>query len=142
MQIRLAKESDYKELMNLYGLFLDNRDRFTNLDNDSFSRVLDNPNNAIYVAEDSGKLIGFATLSVRNVIRYPKPIGELDELFVSEEYRKQGVAKQLMEKIETAARENNCCRMFIDSRFESEASHNLYVTIGYTKFGYNFIKNI
>lgn len=142
MQIRSAQESDYKELMNLYGLFLDNHNRFANLDNDSFIRALNNPNNAVFVAEDNGKLIGFATLSIRDVIRYPNPVGELDELFVLEEYRRQGVAKQLMEEIESAAKKHNCCRMFINSRFESEASHHFYVKIGYTKFGYNFIKNI
>lgn len=90
MKVRLVTKADYKELMNLYNLFVGS-DRYSKHDNDSFDKVLDNPSNYVYVAEDNNKLVGFVSFSIRDVIRYPKPIAELDELFVSTDYRKEGL---------------------------------------------------
>ncbi len=141
MIIRLVKPPDYKELMHLYNLFVGS-DRYSRYDNDSFERVVHNPNNFVYIAEDKGNLIGFASFSIRDVIRYAKPIAELDELLVLEEYRKKGVGKQLMEKVETKAKERNCYRLFIESHYDHKAAHKFYESLGYTNYGYHFIKNL
>lgn len=141
MLIRRAKETDYVELMRLYNDFVGS-DRYSKHDNDSFKRVLNNLNNFIYVAERDGKLIGFATFSVKDVIRYPKQIAELDELFVSTDYRQKGVGKQLMQQVEGKAKELNCYRIFIESHFDHKAAHKFYEEIGYTNYGYHFIKNL
>ena len=141
MNIRKAKQSDYRELMGLYNLFV-GEDRYSKFDNDSFSRVLDSQNNFIFVAEDLGKLIGFASFSVRNVVRYPKPIAELDEIFVQPEYRQKGVGTMLMQQVEDRARELDCYRLFIESHYDHKAAHLFYERLGYTNYGYHFIKNI
>jgi len=141
MDIREAKQSDYRELMDLYNLFVD-EDRYSKHDNDSFIKVLGNQNNFIFVAEDSGKLVGFITFSVRDVVRYPKPIAELDELFVSPGYRQKGVGKMLMEQIEDKAKELDCYRMYIESHYDHKTAHVFYEKLGYTNYGYHFIKNL
>ena len=76
--------------MVLYNDFV-GEDRYSKHDGDSFKVVLKSPDNYVFVAEENGKIIGFATVSVRTLVRYPKPIAELDELFVAEEFRKHGI---------------------------------------------------
>jgi GNAT superfamily N-acetyltransferase len=141
MKIRIAKESDYENLMNLYNKFVGN-DRYSKLDNDSFKKVITNKNNFIFVAEDNSKLIGFATFSVRLVVRYPKPIAELDELFVDENYRRAGVGKMLMNMILDKAKELGCYRLFIESHYDHKGAHKFYESLGFTNYGYHFIKNL
>lgn len=141
MVIRLVNEADYNALMELYNLFVGS-DRYSKHDNDSFATVINNPNNFIFVAEDGNKIVGFATFSVRDVIRYPKKIAELDELFVLEDYRQKGVGKKLMEQIESKAKELNCYRIFIESHYDHKTAHNFYEKLGYTNYGYHFIKNL
>lgn len=141
MSIRKAKLEDYDRLMLLYNDFV-GEDRYSRHDGDSYEKVLNSPDNSIFVAEEKGKIIGFATVSVRTIVRYPKPIAELDELFVVEEFRQHGVGKMLMDKIEEVAKEKDCYRIYIASADRFEVAHNFYQRIGYTKYGLHFYKNL
>src|SRR3989344_6720926 len=114
MIIRKVKDSDYSELMLLYNGFV-GEDRYSNHNNDSFKKVLKSKNNSVYVVEENKKLVGFAAFSVRTVVRYPKPIAELDELYVLPAYRRKGIGQKLMKKILNKAKQLNCYRIFIES---------------------------
>ncbi|CAN5174011.1 GNAT family N-acetyltransferase [soil metagenome] len=140
MLIRLATSQDYGQILDLMMLFVD--DRYKNKDADSFKEVFTSSSNFIYVAEDQGNLLGFATASIRYVIRYPRPILELDELFVREELRGKGIGKMLMEKVEDLAHEYNCCRIFVGSFYERTSGHKFYEALGYENKGYQFLKII
>lgn len=141
MDIRSATEEDYSELMQLYNLFVE-EDRYSTYKNDSFGKVLKSPTNFIFVAEENGKLIGFVTFSVRNVIRYSRQIAELDEIFVLSEYREKNIGKQLMEKVEEKAKKLDCFRIYIESAYDKESAHKFYEAIGYKNNGYHFKKNL
>jgi len=141
MTIRRAKESDYKVLMELYNGFV-GKDRYSKHNNDSFNKVIKSKKNFIYVAEDKNKVIGFVTFSVRLVIRYPKPIAELDELFILPTYRRKGVGNMLMCKVLLKAKELNCHRLFIETHYKHEAAHKFYESLGFTNYGYHFIKDL
>lgn len=139
MKIRLAKLSDYEELMTLYDLFI-KTDRYSKHTNDSFKNVLENSTSFIYVAEDKNKLVGLATFSIRSVVRFPQPIAQLDELFVLEQYRKHGIGKSFIDVLETKAKELNCCNIYIESRSDLKPAHQFYENLGYKKSGYYFKK--
>ncbi|NTU72689.1 GNAT family N-acetyltransferase [Candidatus Roizmanbacteria bacterium] len=141
MQIRPAQASDYESLMYLYNLFVDS-DRYSKLDNDSFSKVLESKSNFVYVAKENDVMVGFASFSVRWVVRYPKLIAELDELFVMEEYRKSKIGYLLMRQVEEKAKELDCYRLYIESHYSHKAAHALYEKMGYINYGYHFMKNI
>ncbi len=141
MKIRRAKENDYAELMVLYGIFV-GEDRYSRHDGDSFKEVLKSPNNYVFIVEASGKVIGFATVSIKTLVRYPKPVAELDELFVIEEFRKNGIGKQLVDRVEEVAKERDCYRLYIASAKRFETAHTFYEGAGYTKYGYHFYKDL
>lgn len=141
MIIRTAQESDYEQLIQLYNKFV-GEDRYSQKDADSFLRVLKNPSNYVFVADDNGILAGFAAFSVRDVVRYSQPIAELDEIFVDDSYRKQGVGKKLMLKVEDQARKKNCYRLYVESHYDHAGAHLYYAGLEYTNYGYHFVKNL
>jgi GNAT superfamily N-acetyltransferase len=141
MNIRPAVKDDYERVMEMYNDFV-GEDLYSRHDNDSFQQVIDSRSNYFYVAEVSGELVGFASLSVRNVVRYPIPIAELDELYVAPKQRQHGVGKELMLKVEGIAKEQNCYRVYIESNYRFPTAHKFYEGIGYTNYGYHFIKNL
>lgn len=137
--IRRAKLEDYEALMKLYNGFVGG-DRYSKGDQDSFKKVLNSTSNKIYVAEDEGKLIGFIAFSKRDVVRYPKPILELDELFIAITYQKHGVGSRLMDQMEQDAKTMNCHAIFIESAYQHKPAHKFYEKLGYENYGYHFKK--
>lgn len=103
MNIRLAKLSDYAQVMALYNLFVGDN-RYQKPGDDSFKEVISSNTGFIHVAEAEGRIVGYASFSIRSVVRYPQPIAELDELFVHEDFRRHGTGKLLMEAVITYAR--------------------------------------
>lgn len=135
--LRQAQESDYEPLMNLYNLFVE-EDRYSNFNNDSFHKLLNDKNYFIYVLEDQQKLIGFATFSVRFIVRYKQPIAQLEELFVKEEHRNKGLGKKLINQVADKARELDCYRLYIESHIDRTTAHAVYEKLGFSKDGYYF----
>ena len=142
MFVRSANVEDYDKIMSLYSLFLEDNKRFINHNGDSFKEVINSKNNFVYVIEEKSNLAGFISFSKRRVIRYPKAIIELDELYILPEFRKQGLGKKLIEKLEQIAKDMDCCRIFIESRHDQQNAHNFYIDCGFTNLGVFFIKNI
>lgn len=141
MNIRLAKATDYKEVMNLYSLFVGD-DRYQKPNSDSFNKVVGSKTGFMYLAEADNQIVGYATFSIRYVVRYPKPIAELDELFVSEAYRRHGTGKLLMDAVMEKAKALDCQRMYIESHYKHEGAHKFYEKLGFTNYGYHFLKNL
>jgi GNAT superfamily N-acetyltransferase len=51
---------------------------------------------SVFVAELSGRLIGFASVQLTESFAYTQPTAELTELFVLPEFRRAGVGSQLL----------------------------------------------
>lgn len=141
MQIRLAELSDYEKLMMLYNLFVE-EDRFSKHNNDSFHEVMKRTDYFVYVAEENDRLIGLMTFSTRSVVRYPRPIAQLEELFVLEEFRNLGLGKKFIEEMEIKAKELKCCNIYIESRNDKKIAHQVYQRLGYKLDGFYFKKII
>ena len=58
------------------------------------------------VAEESGRLIGFAEL---------EPDGHIDRLFVSADHQRRGIGGQLLAAVETEGRRNGLARLFTEA---------------------------
>ena len=127
--------------MSLFNDFVQ-QDRYSKHDNDSFLKVLRSKNEHIYVGEENNQLIGFVTFSVRNVVRYPKPIAELDELFVSEKGRGKGYGKELLNKAMIEAKKLKCHRLYIETAYQWKVAHKMYESMGFKNYGYHFYKDL
>lgn len=127
--------------MDLYNGLV-GEDRYSRHDADSFEQVLKSPTSFMFIAEDKNKIIGFITFSVRTVVRYPKPIIEFDELYVKTDSRNKGLGTKLMKKAEEEAKKMGAHRIYLESHYKHTAAHALYGKLGYTNYGYHFIKNL
>lgn len=139
--IREAKLDDYEKLLKLYADFV-KEDRYAYHDNDSFKNVLESDSSFLYVAEAESKLIGFIVFSTRFVVRFPRKILQVDELFVAEDVRKHGVGQRLLEVAEEKARDLNCGRIYIESGIKRTGAHTFYEVMGYENGGYYFKKTL
>jgi len=141
MNIRKAKQEDYNEIMLLFNGFVE-EDRYSNHDFDSFKKVLASEDGFVFVAQEGEKLIGFSTMSIRNVVRYPRPIAELDELYVVPDYRRKGIGKALLDICIDTAKSRSCYRIYLESHKDREHAHAFYEKHNFIKYGHSFSKDL
>ncbi len=139
--IASARKLDYKELMRLLCDFVGDK-RYLKDGNDSFLKFLNNPKSYTYLLKDSKRLIGFITFSLRNVIRYPRPIAEIEELYIVPEYRGRGLSRKLIKTVIGKIKKIGCSKIYIGSEFKWKIAHRAYKDMGFKKIGYQFIKKL
>ncbi len=67
---------------------------------------------------------------------------EIDNIVTDPERRSEGAGTQLMEAMETLARERDCEILVLDSYASNTASHRLYHRLGYEIKGFHFVKEL
>jgi len=142
MKIRLATIKDKAAIVRLYNLFVQGANHYKTDKDHNLATVLAEPNSHILVAEVDDKLVGFIAFSTRFVIRYPKPILQVEELFVIQEYRRQGIAAQFLEEVETFAKKHSVQAIYIESRLDLLSAHKFYEACDYKKDGYYFKRTV
>ncbi|MFA6007664.1 MAG: GNAT family N-acetyltransferase [Candidatus Shapirobacteria bacterium] len=63
----------------------------------------------LFVAEDKEEIIGLIKLNIENIesFYYQKKALYIDDIYVSQDYRKQGISKKLIEATEKIAKKRN-----------------------------------
>ncbi|GAB2534461.1 GNAT family N-acetyltransferase [Spirosoma aerophilum] len=81
------------------------------LDKNAFATVfltnLQNPLIYYLVAEQSGAVLGFVSCHVQHLLHHTGKVGEIQELFVRPEVRNQLIGHQLIEALNTLAKQEN-----------------------------------
>lgn len=138
IRFRNAERKDHKALQRLYGEFVEQEDRYLDDTQDSFLALLDTPDACLHLALHVDELVGFVMFSLRSVFRYPRPIVEVEELFVSQGYRRQGVARELMKRVSGWAEERGAYGVFLASDSRRADAHRFYESLGYEPYGTHF----
>jgi GNAT superfamily N-acetyltransferase len=136
--LQKAKRSDYRKVISLYGLFVEDPKRYAGPDNDSYLRFLSAPDNTLVLAKLGDQVIGFIAYSLRYVIRYPRPIIEVEEFFVLEEYRRLRIGTRLMDRAFAAAKEKDCQYVFLASGKERIPAHRFYGRSGFDEYAFHY----
>jgi len=111
--IRFAKSSDAVDLHKLNELF--NGEGCTNAE--CIKKFLESDHQEIIcVASDNDKIIGFCCGQVITSMCYIEKHGEITELYILENYRRQGIAKRLIN--------------FIESEFKKQGVNGIHVLTG------------
>ncbi len=87
---------------------------------------------------DNGKEVGRAYLYLMYNDLHKRPFGFVEDVFIDESFRGDGIGKDLMKQIVDLAKENNCYKMIFTSRFVKEKLHSYYERQGFTKHGFEF----
>lgn len=88
----------------------------------------------IVAADDSEKIVGFIQGTIGNRENHTLgKLGYIDELYVREEARGQGVAKNLFSELESEFKKQGCDHMTTHTDFENELSQQFYLQAGMQK---------
>ena len=92
---------------------------------------LQNSNDIVYVAEDKGVIIGYCCGRISHHMSFNKPIADILELYLAEDYRGSGLGRQLLAAMdaEFTSRGVNRTRVFV--RESSENARKFYEACGY-----------
>jgi ribosomal protein S18 acetylase RimI-like enzyme len=149
--IRTAGEQDFDALDKLYYDFHQYHvreipDRLQDLgkiENQDWSRlhhalrdIFANKDAIIFLAEDSGLLIGLVEVYFRqddeaNSLIVPHKYAHLQSLMVSEPYRKSGIGKKLMDVAQQWAREKGATEMRLDVWEFNQGTIQFYEKMGF-----------
>lgn len=91
-----------------------------------------------FFIEDESKEIARAFLYFLKNDLHEEPFGFMEDVFVDENYRSQGLGTKLVEKLITAAKENNCYKLIGTSRYARPKVHALYERLGFKDQGKEF----
>jgi glucosamine-phosphate N-acetyltransferase len=134
MRIRLLQVSDYHKgyfdlLQKLTDAPVIEFERWKSL----VQRVLIPPLYYIYVIEsEQGKIVATATLMIEQKLIHESAIaGHIEDVVVDEEYRGQGLASQLIQKLIAVAKDRNTYKIVLHCKPELQS---LYEKNGFSVF--------
>ena len=88
--------------------------------------------------EKEGKEVARAYLYVLNNDLHDQPFGFMEDVYVSEELRGQGVGSQLVNTVIAEAEQRGCYKLVCTSRYAKEGVHKLYEKLGFSDHGKEF----
>lgn len=104
----------------------------------TFDDIIKSDRETAFVAEESGQIIGFATVSLRRDYvegSHSSPVGYLEGIYVLLEYRKRGIAKDLVQQAEQWTKNQGCTEMGSDLYLDNAASLQFHLSLGYHEAG-------
>jgi GNAT superfamily N-acetyltransferase len=97
------------------------------------SRLQPARNNAVFVAENDGEVIGWLHVSVAHLLEVPLR-AEVNGLVVADGHRSAGAGARLLDAAETWARKQKCVNMSVRSNVLRERAHGFYERHGYEHY--------
>ncbi len=100
----------------------------------SIARYIDDPECLVYAAKCNEEIIGFVSghfCELMSTVSKPVMMGNVDELYVLPEFRKQGVAKKLLDKIESTFIQYGAKQMFVEVWNFNQQALSLYAKQGF-----------
>lgn len=93
---------------------------------------LDSTREAVFVAEDDGKIMGFVHVEKYNLL-YFESMANILGLAVAQSDRRKGLGRKLMAKAECWAKDNGIHIMRLNSGTGRTHAHSFYRAIGYNE---------
>ena len=101
---------------------------------EEFEELLYKEEAAVFLAEGEGEAIGFAQCQLRRDYvegTESSPVGYLEGLFVREEYRRRGVARQLLGACEAWAEDFGCSEFASDCELTNYESFRFHLALDF-----------
>ncbi len=132
IKIRKMKLGDHIDLKGNLFKSMDINDIKNDVEK-SVKHMQDNGNWIYLVAEVKGKVVGTIYLEVKTN-NLKKHIGELYSIVVSEDYRRMGIAKMMIEKVIEIAKEKKLEYLILSVR-KGTIADMVYPKLGFIKYG-------
>jgi predicted N-acetyltransferase YhbS len=129
MEIRKALKTDIYEIIELtqqLGYSVD-KNNFKN----QFDNILEKSDHTVFVAEDNDKKVIAYIHALSKDLLISIASVEIGELIVDEKYRRKGLGKQLIQKVDEWAIENGYQNVIVGSSNKRTTSHLFYPSAGF-----------
>ena len=96
--------------------------------------IIDKPDTAFFLAYEEELPIGFAQCQLRYDYvegTDSSPVGYLEGIYVAEEYRKHGIARELLSACERWAKEKGCTEFASDCELSNVQSLQFHLNVGF-----------
>lgn len=90
-----------------------------------------------FFVEADGREVGRAFLYILKN-SHDQPFGFMEDVFVDESFRSQGLGRKLVEELIKTAKKNKCYKLVGTSRHERLKVHELYLKLGFKDWGKEF----
>jgi ribosomal protein S18 acetylase RimI-like enzyme len=87
-----------------------------------------------FIGELDGQVVGFACLRLIPHLQGDEPYAELTDIYVDAPFRRQGVARALIARVEAAARAAGAGGLVIITDFDNESAQAAYRASGYANW--------
>ena len=101
---------------------------------EEFEKLTANPDAACFIKYVDEKPVGFAQCQLRRDYvegTSSLPVGYLEGIFVMEEYRRRGIAQELVSACERWAIQKGCTEFASDCEMENELSLRFHIAMGF-----------
>jgi len=109
---------------------------------DVFESHLSDERASHLIAEEDGRAVGFCSLHFRDRLNHPTPDAWVPDLIVTEDARRRGIARLLLEEAERRGREFGCHGLTLESGYRRTDAHLLYGAFGMEDSGKYFTKSL
>lgn len=108
----------------------------------SLQVALNDTQQAVFVAELGGDVVGLAAVTRLFYFHLGQPIARLSSLVVSETLRGQQLGLHLLQTAEQWARANGCSQLELTSSVKRERAHAFYHRAGYSGAALRFVRRL
>ncbi len=91
------------------------------------------PGLTIFLAKDASNFIGVVTCFQTFSTFLAKNMLNIHDIFVEQAYRGKGIGKQLIQKVDEKAKENDCGKITLEVRKDNLSARGLYRSQGYSE---------
>ncbi len=145
IQIREARREELPAIVTLYNLMWAGSKTPIAIKTGEgiFERMRANPNQRMYVAEVDGRVVGTFMMIVKD---HPAT-GDardcvVDNVVVHPRFQGKGIGKQMIRFVTEQGKQSGCARLVIAGGERRDDSHAFYESLGFTRKGYGFVRNI
>lgn len=101
-----------------------------------FAEIIESDEACVFLKYNGEKAVGFAQCQLRHDYvegTESSPVGYLEGIFVLEEYRYKGYAKELLRECEKWAKEQGCSEFASDCELNNKTSFEFHNALGFTE---------
>ena len=133
MEIRELTKDDLPSLLELY-IQLDESNKNLTVENSEtiWKEIEATPNIKYFGAFDNKKVVSTCyCVIIPNLTSGNRPICFLENVVTDKDYRKQGLAKKVIDKAVEFARSRNCYKVILQSGIARKEAHQFYENLGF-----------
>lgn len=97
-----------------------------------FNENIANPKNVYLMAENEKKGIGFISFHTQHLLHHCGLVGEIQEFFIDQKYRGQGVGRLLINETKNFAEQNNLKSIEVTTNRRRVENVLIYENLGFT----------